>query len=216
MKWESLDADERRNFVWYGVALDPNLPIRYQSLKKEDRDALYDAVNRHPEVAHVDETKLREILAQTAHDRLDFADRLVAFAKGVLDAKPGDEDTANRQALMAAYDALHHALRAQHIAFQGWDPIGHQETIDASNGLFGDNSDLARRYDWLNAGKSLPDAVGDIRTQRQAAEWDVYNVNEDGKPRVDFATEAPKAVRLAGETVRTVRAALYDRLAGEV
>ena len=198
------------------MALDPSLPIRYQSLKKEERDALYDAVSRHPEVAHVDETRLREILAQTAHDRLDFADRLVGFAKAVLSTKPGDEDAANRQALMAAYDAIHHALRSQHIAFQGWDPIGHQETIDATNALFGDNGDLGRRYDWLNLGKSLSDAASDLRTQRQAAEWDVYNRNEDGKPRVDFAVEAPRAVRVAEETVRTVRAALYDRLAGEV
>lgn len=198
------------------MALDPNLPIRYQSLKKEDHDALYDAVKRFPEVAHIDETKMREILAQTAHDRSDFAGRLVAFAKAVLESKPGDEDTANRQALMAAYDALHHALRAQHIAFQGWDPIGHQETIDATKGLFDDNGDLSHRYEWLNIGKSLPEAMNDLRTHRQAAEWDVYNRDEEGKPRVDFGAEAPKAVRIADETVRTVKAALYDRLAGEV
>ena len=117
---------------------------------------------------------------------------------------------------MVAYDAIHHALRAQHIAFQGWDPIGHQETIDATNALFGDNGDLSRRYDWLNLGRPLPDVVGDLRSQRQSAEWDVYNRDEDGKPRVDFPAAAPKAARLAEETVRTVRAALYDRMAGEV
>ena len=198
------------------MALDPNIPLRYQNPKREDHDALADLAKRFPEFVHLDETKMREILAQVAHDRLEFAARQVAFAKALVATKPGDEDMANREAIIAAYDALHHTLRAQHIAFQGWDPIGHQETLDATKALFDDNGDLGHRYEWMNLGKSLPDAANDIRTQRQAAEWDVYNREEDGKPRVDFAAEAPKAIRVAEETVRTVRAALYDRLAGEV
>ena len=198
------------------MALDPQNPSPLPEPQARGSRAIVDLAKRFPEFVHIDETKQREIFAQVAHDRLEFAARQVAFAKALVATKPGDEDMANREAIVAAYDALHHTLRAQHIAFQGWDPIGHQETLDATKALFDDNSDLGNRYEWMNLGKSLPDAANDIRTQRQAAEWDVYNREEDGKPRVDFAAEAPKAIRVAEETVRTVRAALYDRLAGEV
>ena len=195
---------------------DSNTLVRYASLKKEERDALFDVVHKHSEVAGVDETKLREILGQVAGDRSAFAERLVAYAHAVLETKPGDDDTANRQALMAAYDAVHHALRALHIGLEGWDPIGHQETLDEAGRMLGEQGELGKRFEWMKLGKPVHEAAGDLRTQRQAAEWDVYNLNEEGKPRVDFAAEAPKAVKLAGDMVRTVKPALYDRLAGEL
>lgn len=195
---------------------DPQTLARYASLKREDRDALLDLAKSHPEVVSVDETRLREITMQAASDRLAFAERLVAFARAALESKPGDDDVANRQALMVAYDAIHHALRAMNLGLEGWDPIGHQETLDAAGESLGGEKDLGHRFEWLNLGRPLPDAVSDLRTQRQAAEWDVYNVEDEGKPRVDFATEAPKAVKLAGDVVRTVKPALYDRLAGEL
>lgn len=198
------------------MPVEPNTLVRYASLKKEERDALFDAVHKHPEVSNVDETKLREILAQVASDRAAFAERLVGYAKTVLETKPGDEDMANREALIAAYDAIHHALRALHIGLEGWDPIGHQETLDETGRMLGDQSDLGKRFEWMKLGKPVNEAANDLRTQRQAAEWDVYNLGDDGKPRVDFAAEAPKAVHLAEEVVRTVKPALYDRLAGEL
>ncbi|GEM_PF-6949753 len=196
------------------MPVDPKLAVRYASLRKEDREALFDLVHRHEGVLSLDEAKLDEALAQAAGDRLDFAERRAVLARAVFDGLPGDEDMARRDALIGAYDAIHHALRALHIGFAGWDPIGHAETLEETGRLFGENGDLAKRFEWLKLGRPLQDVVADLRTERQAAEWDVHNEDEKGAPRVDYKAQASVAVGLAEGVVRTVRAALYDRRAG--
>lgn len=213
---KSRDAVSAGGFVWYFVTIDPNLLVRYANLRREEREALSESAQRHEGVVSLDQARLGEILNQVADDRVAFAERLVGFAGAALASNPGDEDTAQRQALIAAYDAIHHAFRALHVALAGWDPIGHTETLEAMAEVFDDHRDLAGRFDWIKLGRPVQDVAKDLRTKRQAAEWDVYNRDEAGKPRVDFATEAPAAVKIASETLRTVRMALVDHRSGQL
>lgn len=196
------------------MANDPDLLVRYARLGRGELNAMREVARKHAPAVAFDPAVFAQHIEQVVDDRLAFADRLLAFSTRMLNGAGGggDADMVLRMALARSYYAAYHALRALHMAFEGWDPDGHKETVEATVKLFVKHPALAARFSWATPG--LPAALTELLEERHVADYHFYGRDVERPAPLDFAVQAPRAYTLGTSVVGTVRIAIADRRSG--
>lgn len=149
-------------------------------VSRTEKDDLFRVAETFQDESLKDE--FQTTIHEVVNDRLILAFDLLTQARGLLSSEPSDIEL--RTAVNRAYYSAHHSLRAILLYHNGWDPVGHESSIEELEKALKDGKFCAETGLAPGTDKEMIEA----RRNRHIADYSPYSVMRASKGAPEMLT----------------------------